>query len=268
MVSFDLNQKYRLLVTMVLKIQAACIFVLCGMASAYAFEPIPITISNTMDKVIFDGKWTHEIEWKASSLNTYFYNDTQIILRSAHQENFVYIFLDPIYDNTLDKLDYAIVCFDTSNNKSERADLDDYCFMTYLEGNDAFTYQGGSNSDEANSFVKTTTEGFIAKGAISDANDRYTPVPHPSYEFRIPTDLIGRQSVYGFYFLVYDESTNKTYTYPQNLDPENFVSSPDKWGEIYSPDKSLPEFGVPILSMILSITSVIVLRMKKVFSQA
>ncbi len=254
-----------------LKFQAACILgLLFGVASAYAFEPIPITISNAMDKIIFDGRWTHQTEWKASSLNTYFYNDTQIILRSAHQDNFVYIFLDPIYDNTLDKLDHAIVCFDTSNNKSDRADLGDYCFVTYLEGNDAFTYQGGSDSDETNFFVKKSNpKGFVAKGAISDTNDRYTSVPHPSYEFRIPTDLIGRQSVYGFYFLVYDDGTKKTYTYPQNLDSENFVSSPDKWGEMYSPDKSLPEFGVPMLLLVFSIISVIILRMKnRIFSQS
>jgi hypothetical protein len=102
---------------------------------------------------------------------------------------------------------------------------------------------------------------------VSDVNDRYTPIPHPSYEFRIPTSLIGRESVYGFYFLVYDGNSQKTYTYPQNLDPENFVSSPNQWGEIYSPDKSLPEFGIPLLSLTLSILSIIFIsRIRQGFS--
>ena len=234
------------------------LLVFFGFTSAYAFEPIPITVSGTMDKIIFDGKWTHEFEWKQSSLNTYQYeNDTQVILRSAHQDNFVYIFLDPITDYQLDKMnDYAIICFDTKNNKSVKADLDDYCFMTYLGDMNSLTYQGGHTGTN-NFFNKTqNTEEFTGVSAISDNNDRYTPVPHPSYEFRIPTSLIGRESVYGFYFLVYDSHSKKSYTYPQNLNPETFVSNPSEWGEIYSPDKSIPEFEIPSVLLILSFLSV------------
>jgi hypothetical protein len=240
----------------------AIIFILIffGFSGVYAFEPIPITISGTMDKIIFDGKWTHEFEWKASSLNTYNYdNTTQIVLRSAHQNDFVYIFLDPITDFQLDKVnDYAIICFDTKNNKSTKVDADDYCFMTQLDGKNSFSYQGGHTSEATNFFNKIPNpEGFVGISTVSDTNDRYTPIPHPSYEFRIPTDLIGRESVYGFYFLVYDGHSNKTYTYPQNLDPEGFVSNPSQWGEIYSPDKSLPEFELPLFSLVLSILSVV-----------
>jgi hypothetical protein len=232
-----------------------------GFVSVYAFEPIPITVSGTMNKIIFDGKWTHEFEWKESSLDTYRYqNDTEIILRSAHQGDFVYIFLDPINDFHLDTMiDYAVVCFDTKNNKSIKADLDDYCFMMYLDDKNSFTYQGGHASGTTNSFDKVPNhEEFIGISTVSDGNDRYTPIPHPSYEFKIPTSLIGRESVYGFYFLVYDGNSQTTFTYPQNLNPEDFVSSPNQWGEIYSPDKSLPEFEIPILSLILSILSVVI----------
>ena len=53
-------------------------------------EPIMITVSSTMNKVIFDGKWTYGTEWKQSSLNTISYNDgTLMQLRTAHQENFI-----------------------------------------------------------------------------------------------------------------------------------------------------------------------------------
>jgi hypothetical protein len=212
-----------------------------------------------MDKIIFDGKWTHELEWKASSLDTYYYNETQVILRSAHQGDYIYIFLDPITDYQLDKInDYAIICFDTKNNKSTKADLDDYCFMTHLDGKDSFTYQGGHTSEATSFFDKIPNpEGFIGISTISDINDRYASIPHSSYEFRIPTSMIGRESVYGFYFLVYDAHSKKLYTYPQNLNPESFVSSPSQWGEIYSPDKSLPEFELPLFSLILSIFSVV-----------
>ncbi|MGQ0605983.1 MAG: hypothetical protein ACT4OD_03380 [Candidatus Nitrosotenuis sp.] len=226
-----------------------------------AFEPIPITISGTMDKIIFDGKWTNEFEWKASSLNTYGYeNDVQIVLRSAHQDDFVYVFLDAITDYSQDELnDYAIICFDTKNNKSIKPDLDDYCFMTYLNDKHSFVYQGGYDSEKTDFKKLVNPDGFIGISVMSDANDRYTAIPHPSYEFRIPTNLIGRESIYGFYFLVYDGNSQKTYSYPQNLDTENFVSNPSQWGEIYSPDKSLPEFYLPPLIIIAGFSIVIIL---------
>lgn len=233
-----------------------------GSGYAFGFEPIPITVSGIMDKAVFDGKWTHESEWKASSLNTYEYeNDVQIVLRSAHQDDFVYIFLDPIMDYSQDDLgDYAIVCFDTQNNKSAKPDLDDHCFMAYLNDKHGLTYQGGHDSEKNGLSKVVNHEGFIGISTISDANDRYTPIPHPSYEFRIPTDLIGRSHVYGFYFEVYDKNTDKLYTYPEN---NSTIQSPASWGEIYSPDKSLPEFDLPMI-MLLSLLGLVILLTKKI----
>jgi hypothetical protein len=229
--------------------------------TAYSFEPIPITMSHTMDEVTFDGKWTHKSEWKASSLNTYIYDDgAQIILRSAHQENFVYIHLNPITDYSVDlSKDYAIVCFDTTNNKSTHADDDDYCFMTVLEGG-SIVYKGS----DLNKFEEIPIpDEFIGVGSVSDHNDRYTSIPHPSYEFRIPTDVIGRESIYGFFFVVYDANLKKTYTYPQNLPVGDLVPSPNTWGEIYSPDKSLPEFDWPLASLVLSFGIIVILARLK-----
>lgn len=238
-----------------MRVHVAIIIILAlfGCTTAHAFEPVPITLSNTMNNIIFDGKWTFEFEWKASSLNTYDYdNETQIILRSAHQGDFVYVFLDAVTDyHPANMKDYAIICFDTQNNKSMNSDSNDYCFKTYLNG-DSTTYQGGNNSNETNFNKISNPEGFISISSISDVNDRYTATPHPSYEFKIPTSLIGRESVYGFYFLVYDDDLKKSYTYPQDIQVDNFVSSPIGWGEIYSPDKSLPEFSLPVMSLVLS----------------
>jgi hypothetical protein len=136
--------------------------------------------------------------------------------------------------------------------------------MTSLNARTAFTYQGDHTSVRTGFFNKIPNmDGFIGISTISDINDRYTPIPHPSYEFKIPTSLIGRESVYGFYFLVHDSHSKKTYTYPQNLNPESFVSSPSQWGEIYSPDKSLPEFELPVLLLIMSISSIILLSRVK-----
>ena len=66
------------------------ILIVFAIPVASASEPIMITVSPSMDKVIFDGKWTFYTEWKQSSLNTISYNDSTLIqLRSAHQGNFI-----------------------------------------------------------------------------------------------------------------------------------------------------------------------------------
>lgn len=232
-----------------------------GFINAFALEPVPITVSNKMNNVIFDGKWSFEYEWKPTSLNTYSYNDgTQIILRSAHQDNFVYILLDAITDQYPDKMkDYAIVCFDTKHDKSPIPKLDDYCFMSLLEGKEGITFQGNESSTHNDKFQKILNPtGFIGVSTTSDKNDRYTSIPHPSYEFRIPTDLIGRENIYGFYFSVHDEHSQKAYSYPENISVNSTVApNPSVWGEIYSPDKSLPEFNFPMLAFSLSIILIV-----------
>jgi hypothetical protein len=230
-----------------------------GFLFAHAEEAIPITYSGTMDRVMFDGKWTFEYEWKQSSLNTYLYDDGSetIVLRSAHQDDFVYIFIDAVTDESLDnKLDYATICFDSENNKNIIPDSDDHCFTSILGNNTGVILRG----DQNDGFTQIDNHpDFIAIGGTSDQNDRYSGVPHAGYEFRIPTEIIGRYNVYGFSFAVYDGNTKKFYTYPADIITSDGFSSPAGWGEIYSPDKSLPEFYLAPLVMILSVASVILI---------
>lgn len=240
------------------------VILLCfGIPLVYGYEEIPITYSGTKDHVQFDGKWTFEYEWKESSLNQYSYDNgnTLIILRSAHQGNFVYLLLDVVSDESLNSgLDKAIVCFDTKNDKNIVADYDDFCFMSTLDQRIGTTYHGDPESSSQNGYEEMSNpEGFMGIGGISDENDRYSAVPHATYEFRIPTDLIGRSSVYGFSFAVYDENTKKFYTYPDGIVTNNGFSNPNEWGEIYSPDKSLPEFHLAPLVTVLSIASVVII---------
>ena len=220
-------------------------------------NPILITISDDMDKVIFDGRWTFFTEWKHSTLNTLEYNDGTVIqLRSAHQDNFIYVFVDVVSDIYLDKgADRAIFCLDTDNNKSILADSDDYCFLSVLDGKSAFVYQGGSPLGLNGNFKQISRHpDFIGIGSFSDKNDRYSIVPHAGYEFKIPTELVGRTDVYGMYLGVYDAHSNKVHSWPQDILVSNFlqVPSPSRWGEIISPDKSLPEFPLSFLMLILA----------------
>lgn len=246
----------------------ATIFVLLISPDAWAVEQIPITRSYTMDNVIFDGKWTFFEEWKKSSLYTLSNNDgTTIQLRIAHQDDFIYVFVDEISKTHFTKgSDRAVICIDGDNNKNIISDIDDYCFALSLGQNVPIVLRGGSNLGATDHFSKIENVPVTGVAAISDENDHYTPIPHPSYEFKIPINLFGRSDVYGFYLGVYDTISHKTYSFPEDLSSSSTsIPSPSKWGEIISPDKSMPEFPWPALSLVLATFLVIYLgRIKRI----
>ena len=231
-------------------------------------EPILITISPTMENVIFDGKWTNYLEWKQSSHNLYtFDNGEQIIhLRTAHFEDYIYVFVDPVNDLTLDeKIDEATICFDGKNDKSEIYDTNDFCFSISLGNNEGSVFQGRLIDESTASMNKISNpDDFIAISTISDENDRYTSTIHPSYEFKIPIDMLNRSDNYGFYFSIYDASTNEYFSWPENTTRENSfdIPSPSEWGDIISPDKSLPELNLPILIFTILIFTIIIVQSK------
>jgi len=245
---------------------AIIILTITPISSVFAEDPIMITKSNKMEQVIFDGIWTHSKEWKVSSLNLVVDDKGIFYIRSAHQENFVYVFLDVILDTHLDKgSDKSVICFDTENDKNEFADSNDYCFIAVLGENVGSTLQGESSLVVNNFQNIPNVEGFIGIGAVSDENDRYSIIPHASYEFRIPTDLIGRSDNYGFYVGIYDDFTNTTYSWPSEIVLDEFeIPSPKLWGEIISPDKSLPEFEWAIIALLPSmIIAIFITKIRK-----
>ena len=236
---------------------------------SFADTPIKITISSDMDKIIFDGKWTHTTEWKRSSLDTLAYSEynEQIKLRTAHQGNFVYILIDFVSDitPTVEK-DYAVVCFDTMNDKNNVPNSDDVCFLSILGQNEGIVLQGNSNNDENLYQEISSPDGFIAISTESDEADRYSEVPHSTYEFKIPTDFITRQSIYGFYVGVYDSEMDKTFSWPINVESGQIkIPNPNLWGEMISPDKTLPEFEWPLLMMLPILTLIIYITKKSKF---
>jgi hypothetical protein len=231
----------------------------------YATEQIPITKSGLMDNVIWNGKWTFYDEWKESSLYTLSYDDGATMeLRTAHEGNFIYVLIDAVsmtnYNQGSDK---AIICFDGNNDKNKVAD-DDYCFGVALGNNNPFVLRGGSPLEQTYHFRNIANPGIIGVASISDENDHYSPIPHSSYEFRIPIDLLGRSDIYGFYLGVYDSHAKKIYAFPENLTStsEFGIPSPNQWGEIISPDKSLPEFPLPIITLLTAFITVILVTRK------
>ena len=231
-------------------------------------EPILITISPNMESVIFDGKWTNFSEWKQSSHNPYTFDNGKITihLRTAHFGDYIYVFVDPITDLTLDeKMDEATICFDGENNKNQIHDSDDFCFSVSLETDQGNVFQGTLIDDTKTIMKKITNpDDFIAISTVSDENDRYSKTPHPSYEFKIPIELLERSDNYGFYLSVYDASLDKFYSWPENSTRENSpdIPSPSEWGDIVSPDKSLPELNLPILVFAILIFAIILVQSK------
>ena len=219
---------------------------------AYA-QTIPITISSSMKNVIFDGKWTFLSEWKESSLTEMDGTDSgSIYLRTAHVGNYIYVMIDAVGVTHFEKnADRAIVCFDGKNDKAMIADADDYCVFATLGQNSTSVLQGGSLLGANSNFKKIlTSDDFIGIGNISDENDRYSNTPHQSYEFRIPIDVMGRSNMYGFYAALYDTRENKIYSWPSmTYDSPLKIPSPNNWGEIVSPDKTLPEFELPLFAL-------------------
>jgi len=233
----------------------------------FAEEPIPTTYSEETDKIIFDGKWTFTREWKESSLNEWRLNDgSGLILRTAHDGNYIYIFVDYLSDVFKDKgMDRATVCLGEPNH-NKIANENDYCFLVILGDNSPIVLQGGSPITISGNFKKIFNTEFIGVGAMSNNADRYTPVPHASYEFKIPLELIGRNNEYGFYLSVYDFHRNVMNTWPRDIILENnfVVPSPIYWGTFYSPDKSLPEFPLSISVLIITMIMIIVISRMKV----
>ena len=233
-------------------------------------EEFFITQTNESDNIIFDGKWSFEREWKQSSLKEIQVNQKETVyLRISHQDEFVYVFLDVLPDRKTERIsDKAVVCFDTNNNKSKIADNYDYCFFAMMDKPTGLMIQGGSNIPTNNYFknIKNHPD-MIAIGGTSDENDRYSKIPHASYEFKIPIELIGRSDNYGFYAAAFDFNSNTVYSWP-NIDSKNlnYIPSPSKWGDLISPDKSLPEIPLPIMILVILMIGVILATRKISFS--
>ena len=224
-------------------------------------EPVIITKSDRMSQVIFDGKWSNDIEWKSSTYHAWKYdNGHGFILRSAHQDDHLYFLLDFVSDRILDtNMDRAVLCLESNNEKNLIAQNNSHCFVATLNSNNPKILQGGSVSAIDGHFKKIQHEDVIAVGTVSDLKDRYSPIPHPSYEFKIPTDLVGRYNEYGLYIAVYDYHNDKLYSWPRNIELNNNfqIPSPSEWGVLISPDRSLPEFEFPLLLCIISFLTLI-----------
>ena len=225
-----------------------------GLHIAYADNQIFTTYRDDGNQTIFDGKWSFLQEWKRTSYNTA-YGDS-LVIRTGHDYKNLYVLVDFISQQKFSKnSDFGIVCLDVKNDKESIPQKDDYCFLVTLNSNHPITLEGGNILGINNHFsVIENNPSLIAIGGISDENDRYSAIPHTTYEFKIPLEIFQRSDKYGFLAGAYIANENKIYSWPENIkNQDNFqISSPSFWGELISPDKSIPEFPWPILVLLLT----------------
>ena len=230
-------------------------------------EPVIITKSGYVERTIVDGKWSNGREWKESADEGWYFEDgNALILRSAHQDEYIYFLVDFVSDRTPNtNMDRATLCLDSNNDKNKISESDDYCFVTSLQRNSAIVLQGGSPSALDGNFKRIYPQNVFAAGTMSDHHDRYSAIPHSSYEFKIPTELVGRHAEYGLYIALYDSQNDALYSWPRYIElPNNFqIPPPNQWGELVSPDKTLPEFNLPLLVVMLALSTLILLTKTK-----
>jgi len=223
-------------------------------------EPIKITKSSFYDGIIYDGKWSFEYEWKQTSWNMVSDGESELNIRSAHYDEFIYILLDYVTtDNTSHEYDSAFFCIDADNDKTQGVTGDEFCFKLSMNDDEPETFVLELSEDVPTLKKLENHPDLIGVSSLSDENDRYSKIPHPTYELRIPIDLFGRSNNYGVFIGINDEYRNKVMTWPNNIQFENDIPSPKIWGDMISPDNTLPEFPFPVLVVTVVLSMIIIL---------
>lgn len=234
-------------------------------------QTVPTTFRDDGNMTIYDGKWTFTDEWKRTAITeTTYENGFKQIIRIGHDFNYLYVLIDFISDTSIERLaDRGIVCIDGTSDGGQLPKSDDYCFFVAVGTDNVFTLQGGHFLGQKGSYkIVENHHELIGIGGISDKNDRYSKIPHTTYEFRIPIEIFGRSDHFGFYFGSFDAKTKTHYNWPINSTNENypFIPSPDEWGTLVSPDKSIPEFNPSLLFVVLIIGIIVTIFMGKNFN--
>ncbi len=230
---------------------------------AFAEEPIWILESEAFHDI--DGKWTFVREWKeAADIQLSYDNGGKLILRTAHDHNYIHVLVDHLGDTYPNKgEDRATLCLN-GNSKNTKPEKDDYCFIVTLGRTNPVVLQGGSPSIVKSNFKRIFETGFEGMSDVT-VTDRYSVIPHVTYEFKIPVDLVGRSNEYQFYVAVYESQNNYVLTWPKYITLKNnfVIPPPSNWGTMVSPDKSLPEFHFLYFIFFVPFLIIIILRMKR-----
>jgi len=228
--------------------------------SAYG-EELPIALSKNLDDVIYDGIWSYRTEWKSASLAQVETDNSNFVIRYAHDYENLLFLVSVVSDPTPSRIsDKAIICIDSKNDGGIKPQEDDFCFMAKIGSDEPITLQGGGLIAVQGFYQKIPNHPeLIAVGGTSGEWDRYSKIPHSSYEFKIPLEIIGRSNNYGFFIAIHDSDSGNYYGWPTDVKLEKypFIPEPNKWGQLISPDKSIPEFDLPFLMLLPAIAFVV-----------
>lgn len=227
----------------------------------FAEEPILVLESNAIHDL--DGKWTFVSEWKESAYTGLSYdNGGKLILRTSHDRNYIHILVDNLGDTFPNKgEDRTTICLNSKNKNPEK---DNYCFIVTLGRNNPIVLQESSPYTIKSNFKRIFKTEFKGMSDVT-VTDRYSVVPHVTYEFKIPVDLVGRSNEYQFYVAVYESQNNYILTWPKYTTLKNNFDIPptSNWGTMISPDSSLPEFHSSYFVFFLPFLIIIILRRQK-----
>ena len=224
-----------------------------------------ITFTDADSEIILDGKWSNAHEWKKSS-ETIITQDNKksFALRYAHNYEQIFVLIDVVDDISANSLkDKSLLCFEAETTESSIIDESKiYCFEKMLDGNLVTLIKNVETLESSYKKIKNPPN-VVATSGLSDQNDRYSKIPHISYEFQIPIDIIGRSNEYNVYVEVFDAETNSIMTWPSNPDvTESFLTNSTEWGKMISPDKSIPEFPSPLIVFAILIVTILVIQLK------
>ena len=223
-------------------------------------QELPIAFTSNLDDVVFDGIWSNETEWKPGSVTRVKSDTSNFAIKYAHDYENLLVFISVISDTTPSRIsDKAIICIDSKNDAGNVPKKDDFCFIAKMGSDEPITLQGGGLIATQGFFERISNhQELIAIGGTSGQWDRYSKTPHSSYEFKIPLEIIGRSNSYGIFIAIHD--SGNYFGWPNvKLEKYPFIPEPNKWGQLVSPDKSIPEFELPFLMLLPAIAFVAIL---------
>ena len=98
------------------KILLLSLLILLSTNPAFGQE-LPIVFTTNLDDVVFDGIWSYETEWKPGSVTKVKTENSNFVIKYAHDYENLLIFISVLSDSTPSKIsDKAIICIDSKND--------------------------------------------------------------------------------------------------------------------------------------------------------
>jgi len=159
------------------------------------------------NNLVIDGKWSTADEWTdASELEMAFYiGSGQVILRTKHDANYLYVLVDFVSDKTenkeqSDKNDGCTLAFDCDHDAATSPQKDDFRWGGGFNAPEKFGtwFNRGDGSSTWPDVYPHPPQDLLCNSSMDATNDPYDQEPHRIYEFRMPKKYFKEDAI-GFY---------------------------------------------------------------------